>query len=391
LIDNNQPLLLQNITQRKVDHISFTLYGALMNSNNSIYLTIIVPVYNTESFLPNCLDSICSQLDSYDSLIEIWVVNDGSTDNCIAIIEAFRKKYPRNINIINKVNGGLSDARNVALDKASGRYIWFVDSDDAIEAGAIGALMPVIASTNADYIFFNAYRVDVQGRVAGTFCHDCEDIGYETFNFTAKGVFKKFNKHMVWLRLFRREFINSLRFPIGITHEDIHFDLQLLSRNPQVLYLDGIYYRHFFDNPDSITNTMNPVKHRHVLWVYNDLYEKFSYCAELKPLLDEYIDIAILPLFARMYNLQLTNQSHYDKRSLFMEYAQLIKKLSMTRHNLCLPQCKSYIQNVIFNLIINKYTTSAYILSLIFTKAKTVYEILSIARRNVIKHIMLRS
>jgi len=355
--------------------------------DNSIDLSIIIPVYNTGAYLPNCLNSICSQIEIYGPNLEVWIVNDGSQDNSLAIMEEYQMKYPYFINIINKQNGGLSDARNAALDKATGRYVWFVDSDDAIESGAIRELMRVINSTNADYIFFNAYRVDAKGEVIDLFSHGCEQIESEVFMFTAKGVSTKFNKHMVWLRLFRKDFIDSLRFPVGITHEDIHFDLQLLARRPNVLYLDGIFYRHFFDNPDSITNTMNPVKHRHVLWIFNDLCEKFSKEDALVPFLEEYLTIAISTLYSRSYYLLSTKLSTADKRGLFIEYSQAVRKMCLAGKGQKSTENQSFSHDIIYFIIKSNYISLAYTISVLVIKTKLIYEMLSLTRHKLLKKI----
>lgn len=355
----------------------------MISRNDIIYLSIIVPVYKTEAFLQNCLDSICLQLDTYSSNVEVFVVNDGSPDNSLVIIEAFKEKYPDFINIINKKNGGLSEARNCALDKATGRYIWFVDSDDTIEAGAIAEIMPIISKSKADYIYFNAYRVDKKGRISGQFLHGCQHIGYEKFIFTASGVQNKFNKHMVWLRLFKREFVGSLRFPVGITHEDIHFDLQLLARQPHVLYLEGIYYRHFFDNPDSITNTMNLLKHRHILWIFNDLYEKFSMDEHLNPFFKEYKSLAISTLLYRAFNIPSTNLSYSEKCCLFNEYSQLVRKFCFFSESQNILINKHFFKKIVYFLIKYNHIAFAYTVAKIAIKFKSNYEYLSFARHRL--------
>jgi glycosyltransferase involved in cell wall biosynthesis len=96
-------------------------------------ISIVVPVYNVESYLEKCIDSILNQ--SYSNF-ELILVNDGSTDNSGKICSDFEKKDSR-IKVINKDNGGLSDARNHGIDIASGRYITFIDSDDFVEVDYI--------------------------------------------------------------------------------------------------------------------------------------------------------------------------------------------------------------------------------------------------------------
>lgn len=91
-------------------------------------LSIIIPVYNVERYLRQCLESCLSQ-DVPKSQYEVIIVNDGSPDNSQAIIDEYSSKYD-NVRVLKKKNGGLSSARNAGLNIASGDYIWFVDSDD---------------------------------------------------------------------------------------------------------------------------------------------------------------------------------------------------------------------------------------------------------------------
>ena len=92
-------------------------------------VSVLIPVYNVEKYLERCLDSILKQTLTK---IEIICVNDGSTDNSLSILKEYQKKDSRII-IVNKENGGLPSARNAGLDRAEGKYVGFVDSDDYIE------------------------------------------------------------------------------------------------------------------------------------------------------------------------------------------------------------------------------------------------------------------
>ena len=100
-----------------------------------MFLTIITPVYNTAKYLPACLDSLLDQGVSHDTY-EIILINDGSTDESAAILGQYASKYP-NLRVVHKENGGVSAARNIALDLAQGEYIWFIDSDDFIERNVL--------------------------------------------------------------------------------------------------------------------------------------------------------------------------------------------------------------------------------------------------------------
>ena len=96
-----------------------------------MFISFIVPVYNTEKYLYACLDSLLDQDLSPDEY-EIICINDGSTDNSLAVLKKYEAEY-KNIFVINQRNSGVCQARNAGLLKAKGEYIWFIDSDDVIE------------------------------------------------------------------------------------------------------------------------------------------------------------------------------------------------------------------------------------------------------------------
>jgi len=116
-------------------------------------ISIIVPIYNVEIYLEKCLNSIINQ--TYKN-IEILLINDGSSDNSLRICKKYQKKDKR-IVLINKKNGGLSSARNAGIDKASGNYLLFIDSDDYIEIDMIEKLYNNIKSNNADISICNFF------------------------------------------------------------------------------------------------------------------------------------------------------------------------------------------------------------------------------------------
>ncbi len=109
-------------------------------------VSVVVPIYNVEKYLPKCIESI--QMQTYNNL-EIILVNDGSTDSCLKICEKY-KKLDKRVIIINKENGGLSDARNFGIEKATGKWITFIDSDDYVEKDYIETLMSLSDSDDYD-------------------------------------------------------------------------------------------------------------------------------------------------------------------------------------------------------------------------------------------------
>ena len=113
-------------------------------------LQIIVPAYNVERFIADCLESVVQQKTKYSFLAT--VVNDGATDRTGEIIEKYRAKYPKLIETITQENKGLSGARNTALSCLKGSYITFLDSDDLLEEGAVEHLMSCAESEDADIV-----------------------------------------------------------------------------------------------------------------------------------------------------------------------------------------------------------------------------------------------
>ena len=119
-----------------------------------IKISGIIPIYNVEQYLSQCLDSIINQ--TYTNL-EIILINDGSTDNSEKICNQYKLLDPRII-VIHKTNGGLSDARNTGIKIATGDYISFVDADDFIDKNMYTILFQKINTTNADIIWYNHYN-----------------------------------------------------------------------------------------------------------------------------------------------------------------------------------------------------------------------------------------
>ncbi len=126
-----------------------------MVGNDQNLISVIVPVYNVEDYLEECINSILSQ--TYTNL-EILIVDDGSMDNSLAIIQEFSQRDSR-ITIFTKENGGLSSARNRAIDEAKGEYLTFIDSDDYIEENYIEYLMKSLIDNEADISIVNSYHM----------------------------------------------------------------------------------------------------------------------------------------------------------------------------------------------------------------------------------------
>ncbi|MBI0037005.1 glycosyltransferase [Gilliamella sp. B14384H2] len=182
-------------------------------------LTIVVPVYNTEKYLRKCLDSLVNQTFKD---IEILCINDGSGDNSHIILNEYAKKDSR-IKIFNKANGGLSSARNVGIEHASGYYITFLDSDDYVESNAYELALSRFINDTVDLVHFSTNLVMEE--------NDCERYNHDYFQHKFSGLVKltsyviNFMDVCAWNKIYKLSIIKdySIRFPEGKLYEDNPF------------------------------------------------------------------------------------------------------------------------------------------------------------------------
>lgn len=211
---------------------------------NAPRLSLVVPVYNVAPYLPRCLESLAALNPPAD---EIIVVDDGSTDDCPAILAGFAPRLPQ-MRVIRQENGGLSAARNTGLDAASGKYLAFVDSDDFVEPDAYAEVLRLAEDEQLDMALFNA-RYHFEGRQADRPIYaDAPATGIipgrEWLRQRLKA--RRF-LHMVWMHLYRRDFIegNAYRFVPRLIHEDVIWTTRALLAAERVRYTGhiAVHYR----------------------------------------------------------------------------------------------------------------------------------------------------
>lgn len=212
-------------------------------------VSIIVPVYNVENYLAKCLDSLVKQ-----SLpdIEILVVNDGSKDNSEKIIEGYAQKYPEKIKAYTKENGGLSDARNFGIDRATGDYIGFVDSDDYVTETMFEEMLLLAEKHNAKMVISNIQKVDENGKVV----QKLTQLPNMPEKITLENNFSVFSdiSYFACNKLFKKELFNQKRFKKGIHFEDIQLIPQLLLECETIAQTQNFHYQ-YLERTDSITKT----------------------------------------------------------------------------------------------------------------------------------------
>lgn len=205
-------------------------------------ISIIVPTYNVEKYIRTCIESILAQ--TYRN-VEVIIVNDGSTDQSLAVISDLICSH-HNVKVINQKNQGLSVARNTGIDVATGKYITFVDADDKIMPGFVSSLYQIADKTGAD-IVRGSFR-DFNGNIPKNWVPDfnvptnCGTIVLDQF-------LSSHISFVVWSSIYRLDFINSnhIRFTPGILLEDIDFTTRaymlakLVATSPEPNYAYRIH------------------------------------------------------------------------------------------------------------------------------------------------------
>lgn len=210
-------------------------------------ISVIVPVYNVENYVGDCLHSLVRQ--TYRDL-EIIIINDGSTDGSLEICKAYERVDDR-IVLLSYENGGLSEARNRGLSVARGEYISFVDSDDWLSFNFYEELLNSLTKNDADIALCGYYE---EGRVkrsdtvhSGEFICTGIKALYHTLAFT-KGLWFNIS---VWNKLYKRELISGLRFS-GRMYEDIMYNVESMYRAKKVVYLGKSLYHYRLGRSESI-------------------------------------------------------------------------------------------------------------------------------------------
>lgn len=214
-------------------------------------VSVIVPVYNVENYLAKCLDSL---VDQTLQNIEIIVVNDGSNDGSGNIIQEYSEKYPDKIKAFTKENGGLSDARNFGIDKATGDYLGFVDSDDYVSETMFEEMLNLAEKYNAEIAICNIQKVDEHGNVTQKLTqlpNMPEKIDLES-NFS---VFSDLS-YFACNKLFRKELFAYKRFKKGVHFEDIQLIPQILLECKTIAQTQNFHYQ-YLERADSISKTHN--------------------------------------------------------------------------------------------------------------------------------------
>lgn len=245
-------------------------------------VSVLVPIYNVEEFLPDCLDSLVRQTLKE---IEIICINDGSTDSSLDIIKKYARDDDR-IVIINKKNSGYGDSMNKGLKKASGEYVGIVESDDFIDLDAFEKMYNVAKKHDLDVVKTNFYEYVTKKKrdvaKSNMFLPDEENVVIDTREH--RHVF--YEQPSIWAAIYRREFLNDndIRFlpSPGASYQDAGFNFKVWAAADKVMMLNRAFLHYRQDNPNS------SVKSDGKVYAVKDEYDEVERWLKERGLYDEY-------------------------------------------------------------------------------------------------------
>lgn len=242
---------------------------------SNIKFSIIIPVYNLELYISKCLESLLNQ--SYNNW-EAIIINDGSIDNSIEIINCY-KDIDSRFKIINKENEGLSAARNEGILKSKGDFIIFLDGDDWFEENALNNILfflnkhnPEVLVHNMNY-FFSKNKIVAQNT-------KIQEALYEGVSFLHEVLINKEYFHFVApSKVYKREFIENynLFFQKGIIHEDGPFFFNVCKEAKKIYYTKKIFYYYRQDRDGSITSKNSIKNFNGIIFGLNKQFELFEF------------------------------------------------------------------------------------------------------------------
>ncbi len=284
--------------------------------------SIIVPIYNVEKYLNRCLDSLVNQ--NYDNY-EIILVNDGSTDNSQSIIDEYQKKY-NVIKCYKKNNGGLSDARNFGVLKASGKYLIFVDSDDYVSVDMLNILDSHLLNGDYDLVKFNYAEVNDEGLVTDKSIN----MG---FNDNGGNVFLKLCEQkipfeMAWLYAYNRDFFinNNFKYMKGKIHEDFGLTPLILLKAQSCLVISNILYYYYVSSNSITRNNLYEKKVK----MANDYLDHFDYLLASVNNLNN-VDLVVQNYFKSYIANGVLMKAKSLKKNDFNNYVKEIKKRNVSQ------------------------------------------------------------
>ena len=221
-------------------------------------LSIVIPLYNAEKYIRNCLDPILSS-DLPNDSFEIIVVDDGSTDKGVQVVTEYLKSHT-NICLYRQKNQGQSVARNRGVEESKGEYIWFIDSDDTVDVHLRPVLDLLQQNQHIDILAIQLERVSEDGDRLGVECNQ-PTLNHNKLMTGRSAVVQGYNPSSACALIMRKQFLQSksLSFMPGITHQDVELTYRVMAYAKSVIFTDLRPYKYII-HPTSTSQSTNPEK-----------------------------------------------------------------------------------------------------------------------------------
>lgn len=232
-------------------------------------ISVVIPVYNVEKYLPQCIDSVLAQ--SFEDY-EVILVNDGSTDGSLAIAQQYERAHEK-VKLISQENKGLGGARNTGIQHASGEFICFIDSDDTIAPDTLATAVEAANRLNCDIAVFDIEYVDESGAVT---VQTGLDENLETFDLASHRSFL-FCPPSACNKLFRRALFteNQILFPARVWFEDIRTVTKLYPHAAKICYIPKPFYR-YLQRADSIMHSAKVARNAEIMEALADVIDYYK-------------------------------------------------------------------------------------------------------------------
>ena len=256
-----------------------------MKDSENLWLSVVIPVYNVENYLPQCLDSVLAQ-DCRG--VEVILADDGSTDRSGEICDRYARENPELIRVHHGDNGGVGAARNIGLSLAKGEYVFFLDSDDHIHPEMFRSLRAKAEADDSDIITFGR-ALDRSGVIADPYVDPLPMDRIFCLRDTRQLFFIEPNP---WGRIWKRSLFTDrgIHFPSRVWYEDIRTTIKLIALAKRVSAVPDVLY-YYVERPNSIMRGGNLNRNREILDAFDDLLDWYqaqglteTYEAELEAL-----------------------------------------------------------------------------------------------------------
>lgn len=276
-------------------------------------ISFVIPVYNAELYLNKCIKSIYNS-EWPDTELEIIMIDDGSTDNSVEVAKQICQQY-KNTMLLEQENQGSSVARNAGIEKATGDYIWFIDSDDYLDSSLLGRIKNDIIENNFPDIFAIQLKL-IDGKTTRIECSQ-QKIKHNVILKGRDAILSGYQPSSACALICKRDFIkkHQLKFYVGISHQDVEFSMRAVALAKNIYFSD--YQAYIYIKHSGSVSKPKTVEKQY-FYTIGDMYVALSHQKFIETLEDKELQDYILRwsnniLFNLILSIKRSNNPLIDK------------------------------------------------------------------------------